>query len=563
MRKYEKKLYQPGYIVDVYSAAALPWEGEATAVRVLTGIPLQGMWVKVPDYMEQITAGHAINDVIHAQIVDPYTNSSVRITDGEFYLFGEKYVFHECLTRREDPNPIGFSGKFAIRAQRKTTDKDDEVTDFARIATESVFVDVLLRPGYTGSGAYGTFRCRPTLDITVYALPEDFSFDVSDKNPRTKTYRWSSQVIANAKRGDYGRWTPYWQVDKGNMWAIPGIGRLLHELLNATLQSTNEDRSQHERWYAKLVETLRSVDVPTLVSLCRGFGTLPNTLHHIRPFDPTIYDVSLKRSFLLGETDFVKSRGRKVSFINPSSKLFSRGKLMQDAFVDAINNIPKLSDNEFQNIVELASLLKGIAVDGTLSLPKTLSDVWLQYRYRYNTSIADYQEFLAFCQNMAIWGRKQGKLEVRGRAQRTVETDDGQEVLVTCVTTVRLKAKELDQFGQIARALYHLGLGQSSYAIWDSIPYSFMVDWVFPIGDMLNASDLYKNFRLYYEIKEGSFSFSYTHKVARIGVKNYTRWRFHTPPRLNASYWFEDVAGTSTATSIKRGIDAAAIFLGR
>jgi hypothetical protein len=290
---------------------------------------------------------------------------------------------------------------------------------------------------------------------------------------------------------------------------------------------------------------------------------LPNTLYEIRPFDPTIYDVSLKRSFLLGGTDFVKSRHRKVSYINPSSKLFSRGKLMQDAFVDAINNIPKLSDNEFQNILELASLLKELAVDGTLSLPKTLSDVWLQYRYRYNTSIADYQEFLAFCQNMATWGQRQGKLEVRGRAQRTVTTDDGQEVPVTCVTTVRLKAKELDQFGQIARALYHLGLGQSSYAIWDSIPYSFMVDWIFPIGDILNASDLYKNFRFSYEIKEGSYSFSYTHRVTRIGVKNYTRWRFHTPPRLNASYWFEDVAGTSTATSIKRGIDAATIFLGR
>jgi len=562
MKNYEKKLYQPGYIVDVYRANSLTIEGEATAVPVLSGIPLQGMWVPVPNYFEQVTAGHAINDVIHAQIVDPYTSSSVRITDGEFNLHGRIHVFHEYLTHRTS-NPIGFEGRFSIRTQRKTTDKDDEVTDFARIAAESVFVDVLLRPGYLGSGAIGTFRCKPSLSIRVYALPEDFSFDVSKKDPKTKLYRWSSQVLANVRRGEYGRWVPYWQVNEGNMWAIPGIGRLLYKLLNATFQSTNEDRSQHERWYAELVETLRSVDVPTLVSLCRGLGTLPNTLYDIRPFDPTIYDVSLKRSFLLGETDFVKSRDRKVSYINPSSKLFSRGKLMQDAFMDAINNIPKLSDNEFQNILELASLLKELAVDGTLSLPKTLSDVWLQYRYRYNTSIADYQEFLAFCQNMATWGQRQGKLEVRGRAQRTVTTDDGQEVPVTCVTTVRLKAKELDQFGQIARALYHLGLGQSSYAIWDSIPYSFMVDWIFPIGDILNASDLYKNFRFSYEIKEGSFSFSYTHRVTRIGVKNYTRWRFHTPPRLNASYWFEDVAGTSTATSIKRGIDAATIFLGR
>lgn len=561
MKKYEKKLYQPGYIVDVYRAATFPLEGEATTVPVLSGIPLQGMWVRVPDYMEQVTAGHAINDVIHAQIVDPYTNMSVRITDGEFLVAGRTYVFHECLTALDKSS--NYVGKFSIRAQRNVTDKDDEVTDFARIATESVFVDVILRPGYSGSGIYGTFRCRPTFSITVYALPEDFSFDVSQKEPRTKTYRWFSQVMAEARRSSDGHWTPYWYVDRGNMWAIPGIGRLLQKLLNATLPSTNEDRSQHERWYAELVETLRSVDVPTLVSLCRGYGTLPNTLYNIRPFDPTIYDVSLKRSFLLGETDYVKSRDRKVSFINPSSKLFSRGKLMQDAFMDAINNIPRLSDNEFRNILELASLLKGLAVDRTLSLPKTLSDVWLQYRYRYNTSIADYQEFLAFCQNMAMWGRRQGKLEVRGKAHRTITTDDGQEVPVTCVTTVRLKAKELDQFGQIARALYHLGLGQSSYAIWDSIPYSFMVDWVFPIGNILNGYDLYKNFRFSYEIKEGSFSFSYTHKVARIGIKNYTRWRFHTPPKLNASYWFEDVAGTSTATSIKRGIDAATIFLGR
>lgn len=561
MKRYEKKLYQPGYIVDVYRANTLHIEGEATAVPVLSGIPLQGMWVRVPDYMEQVTAGHAINDVIHAQIVDSYTNKPVRITDGEIPFSGRVHVFHEYLTHR-GTNPIGFSGKFSIRAQRETTDKDDDVTDFSKIAAESVFVDVLLRPGYSGSGPIGTFQCNPSLQINVYALPEDFSFDVADKYPKTKLYKWTSQVIANARYRNYV-WEPYWQVDKGEMWAIPGIGQLLYKLLNTTLQTTNEDRTQHERWYQNLVGTFQSVDVPTLVSLCRNLGTLRNTQYNIRPFDPTIYDVSLKRSFLLGETDFVKSRERKVSFINPSSKLFSRGKLMQDAFVDAINNIPRLSDNEFQNILELASLLKELAVDKTLSLPETLSDVWLQYRYRYNTSIADYQEFLAFCQNMAMWGRRQGKLEVRGKARRTITTDNGQEVLVTCVATVRLKAKELDQFGQIARALYHLGLGQSSYAIWDSIPYSFMVDWVFPIGNILNAYDLYKNFRFSYEIKEGSFSLSYTHKAAGIGIKNYTRWRFHTPPRLNASYWFEDVAGTSTATSIKRGIDAATIFLGR
>lgn len=561
MKKYEKKLYQPGYIVDVYSASSLVIEGEATAVPVLSGIPLQGMWVRVPDYMEQVTAGHAINDVIHAQIVDSYTNNHVRITDGEIPISGRLHVFHECITRRST-NPLEISGKLSIRAQRKMTDKDDEVIDFSKIAAESVFVDVLLRPGYLGSGKTGTFRCHPSLSIRICALPEDFSFDVSKREPKTKIYSWSSRVEANVRKRN-NLWEPYWQVDKGEMWAIPGIGRLLYKLIDSTLQTTNEDRSQHERWYASLVETFRSVDVPTLVSLCRNLGTLTNASYTIRPFDPTIYDVSLKRSFLLGETDFVKSRDKKVSFINPSSKLFSRGKLMQDAFVDAINNIPRLSDNEFQNIVELASLLKGLAVDKTLSLPETLSDVWLQYRYRYNTSIADYREFLTFCQNMAMWGRRQGKLEVRGRAQRTVTTDDGQEVPVTCVTTVRLKAKELDQFGQVARALYHLGLGQSSYAIWDSIPYSFMVDWVFPIGDILNASDLYKNFRFSYEIKEGSFSLVYTHKVAGIGIKNYTRWRFHTPPRLNASYWFEDVAETSTATSIKRGIDAATIFLGR
>jgi hypothetical protein len=95
------------------------------------------------------------------------------------------------------------------------------------------------------------------------------------------------------------------------------------------------------------------------------------------------------------------------------------------------------------------------------------------------------------------------------------------------------------------------------------VPYSFIVDWFIPVGDVLSAASAelvyndtnYEFGTITYSVKyksEGKDAFP--HSV-------YYRWTEDTPPDLNSFYWLEHNS-PSDKTLIKRLIDAGALILG-
>jgi hypothetical protein len=114
------------------------------------------------------------------------------------------------------------------------------------------------------------------------------------------------------------------------------------------------------------------------------------------------------------------------------------------------------------------------------------------------------------------------------------------------------------------RSLYTYGLQPNFYVIWDSIPYSFIVDWFIPIGNLAKAWDAESMYDgTYYEIKDVVFSLSYdiTDEYHNT-YHQYSRWHTDGVPRLNGFYQLiEDPA--STRVIGMRILDAASLFIGK
>jgi hypothetical protein len=118
--------------------------------------------------------------------------------------------------------------------------------------------------------------------------------------------------------------------------------------------------------------------------------------------------------------------------------------------------------------------------------------------------------------------------------------------------------KELALLNKVWKSLYTFGLTPSFYVVWDMIPYSFIVDWLIPVGDIVASWDTEREFTSNYDIKSLIFSLSYDDGSNAFYQNHYyTRWLSSTPPQLHGYYFFED--DPSSATVGKRILDTIAL----
>jgi hypothetical protein len=116
----------------------------------------------------------------------------------------------------------------------------------------------------------------------------------------------------------------------------------------------------------------------------------------------------------------------------------------------------------------------------------------------------------------------------------------------------------LQGFNRLGLTLEDLSLIPDLYVVWDFIPYSFMVDWFVPYGDIFENVDTNKKLEENFEIRDVLFSLKYTHEWNGLEVTNYSRYR-SLPFDLNGLYWFSDTVAGKTMG--KRLMDTAALFL--
>jgi hypothetical protein len=232
--------------------------------------------------------------------------------------------------------------------------------------------------------------------------------------------------------------------------------------------------------------------------------------------------------------------------------------MKQHAFYDAATSLPSLNDNSISNIMEVGSFIKSLVVDHKIEIPKRLSDLWLAYRYQYNTTKLDVEEAIKFMNRHipeSMW-----KSGLTSYGEHIFEYKD---VTVTARCTLKLRSKELDTVSQIWQKLSTYGLAPDFYTIWDMIPYSFIVDWFLPVGNILSVLDAARLYNEeHYSFDSVIYSISYK-KPSTDGVlwNVYSRWVESGPENLSGLYWLEPDSPSKKVLGF-RALDAVSLILG-
>jgi hypothetical protein len=265
-----------------------------------------------------------------------------------------------------------------------------------------------------------------------------------------------------------------------------------------------------------------------------------------------------KSAFLFNEPEQVQEH-LDPWLLGRSTSNYWKNWLIQHAFLDACEHIPRMNDNSISNILELTSFIYALVVKHQIEIPKSLSSAWLAYRYQYTTSTLDAKQAISFVRRHMNIGNFEKGITCYGQSYHTVDGTD-----VVCRCELNVSPKEVGYLAKIWRALYTYGLQPNFYVIWDSIPYSFMVDWFVPLGDVAGAVDASRMYTSeYYTFKRIIYSLTYIRRVGESKIHCYTRWRGSSPPKLNGLYWFDPEADPSTKTRAYRALDAVSMCIGR
>jgi hypothetical protein len=235
---------------------------------------------------------------------------------------------------------------------------------------------------------------------------------------------------------------------------------------------------------------------------------------------------------------------------------------LTEAYSVAISNVPKANDNNMQNIMSIVQGLKDLAT-GKISTPESWNDYWLHYRYVFGTTTMDSQEILDY---------------LREQLKDETVTSHGEVVREGAHFHCEVKFRRYPNPGLYAFAekLWEWGFANPLYGAWDSTPFSFMVDWVVPIGDYLKAIDdsIFLS-PFYFDVLHCNFSIKYRSDLSNVVYECYTRWPGRPPWETVAVVNTKDAVsvvdqykstgikqsiGASDQTTLKRFTDCIAIF---
>lgn len=237
--------------------------------------------------------------------------------------------------------------------------------------------------------------------------------------------------------------------------------------------------------------------------------------------------------------------------------------LVSELYRTAMNSIT-CNTNTIANILEIVDMIKEIKSGnfGALlsDLPKYLkskqtkkvaSSSWLGYRYAYNTTKSDIEEYKE--KLLPLFNQKSGRHIVR--SGMTVKEG-------TAHCKVVYTDRALNSVQQLYVMLKRMGLCLDAYSVWDMIPLSFVVDWFLPIGDFLE--DFSQNWvadSAIFDIATVTTSWKWSHTIQDTAgcydISYYSRSVTTEPPEFES--YSED---PSTKTTLKRVVDAAALIIG-
>lgn len=254
---------------------------------------------------------------------------------------------------------------------------------------------------------------------------------------------------------------------------------------------------------------------------------------------------------LLGETDhFIYGDHLRHDFVN-----YQRSWLTQHAYLDALDNIPRMNDNSLQNVSEVCKFVYNLVMKHQIVMPRSLQSGWLQYRYQLGTSSLDAKEAIDYIRRRSDILDLDYGMTIYGSAKRLISDCE-----VECRCEIQVEQYQMRLLKEIIGSLYAYGLKPDFYIVWDMIPYSFIVDWLIPIGDLLRVEDVSaQKWTEKLNITSVGMSLKYLRSIKGNTYSVYSRF-LSRPPKLNGLYWLDKNA-SSTKTWFYRILDGASLLL--
>lgn len=223
------------------------------------------------------------------------------------------------------------------------------------------------------------------------------------------------------------------------------------------------------------------------------------------------------------------------------------------AYLDTIRNIPAAQTNAIEtcrdSLRAISTIAKAISTKSVTPLIKGLTksvsspkDMWLSYRYMVNTSAMDLEDV------RSLTCRLRDLKEFRGQTLTLRSTYVQGDICYRCAATFILEDLLPHEFTEWLDAY---GFRLDLENIWDLVPFSFIVDWFFHIGNFLGDVD---NLYLAHQYKPVSIWYSY--ETSYDGQVVYTRF---PGPALYSSP-FSKVHSSSSKTWVMRIADVISIF---
>lgn len=287
--------------------------------------------------------------------------------------------------------------------------------------------------------------------------------------------------------------------------------------------------------------------------------------------------------FALGEVGHAFGRG----WTYPEVML---GKF-QDLYVAAWDQLASLNENQFQNIAGaiefVSSIINGRIADMAVDLADYIrrahdvmrslqhkryyryvrrilsiyirdaarggSDVWLKYRYVYSTGKMDFDQAMSWLNRQATYYGGWMRFDANG----ALDLGSGIQPNLHLEFFAMLDKHDLATY--IGNIAWTSGLEINPYVVWDFIPFSFVADWFFNIGDQLQLQNDLKHWSRDFVTKNILWSIKYLRFVSHGIVELY--YRFYAPFPVMDGYTYHE-SGISASVAVKRTADTISLVLG-
>lgn len=160
---------------------------------------------------------------------------------------------------------------------------------------------------------------------------------------------------------------------------------------------------------------------------------------------------------------------------------------------------------------------------------------WLEYTYGWSPLVSDMYLLLN-----QPFPDLQIRVATGIETSRTKRSDQGTGVAIVIEEEVKMRMRVVGYLrvkDSALKAISYYGIDNPSLAVWEAMPYSFVVDWFLPVGDYLSSLSAFNGIEVIHPSTSIAFDCYWNgYSYVKNAKKVYGGLRSHVPSRLTQRY---------------------------